>query len=108
MEKPETNGSAAGASASTDATKITVEGQDGSRLDLYVLEETKMNGMYYLLAADSAEGDGDCYILKDVSGPEDADAVYEFVTDDAEAEYMLHIFQELIGGEDVELTEERH
>lgn len=107
MEATRGSGGAESVTAQSDATKITVEGRDGSSLDLYVLEETKMNGMFYLLAAESAEGDGECYILKDISKPEDADAVYEFVTDDAEAQYMLHIFQELIDGEDIQITEDR-
>lgn len=82
-------------------TGITVEDENGREIELYVLEETKLNGVFYLLAAESAEGDGDCYLLKDVSGEADAEAVYEFVEDDAEAEYMLRIFQELMSGEDV-------
>ncbi len=106
MKEPQDGGSAERAAASKDATRITVEGQDGSTLDLYVLEETKLNGMFYLLAAESADGDGDCYILKDVSRADEKEAVYEFVTDDAEAEYMLRIFQELVDAESVKLTEE--
>ena len=56
----------------------------------YVLEETRINGMNYLLVTDSEEEeDGECYILKDVSKAEDSDAVYEFVENDDEMDYLL-------------------
>ncbi len=84
---------------------ITVMDEDGQEIRLFVLEETKMNGSFYLLAADTEEGDGDCYILKDVSRPEDTEAVYEFVEDDVEAEYIFRIFQELMDDTGVELSE---
>ena len=89
--------------AAPEQARITVADRDGGEVELYVLEETKINGMYYLLAAEGAEGDGACYILKDVSGPEEREAVYEFVEDDAEADYMLRIFQELMSDSGVEL-----
>ena len=84
---------------------IIVTDEDGQEIMLYAVEETRMNGCSYLLAADSEEGDGDCYILKDVSGEEEAEAVYEFVEDDAEAESIFRIFQELMTETGVELSE---
>ncbi len=83
--------------------KITVTDETGAEVTLFVLEETKINGMYYLLAADAEDGDGECYILKDVSRPEDADAVYELVENDSEAEYVFRIFQELMDESGVDL-----
>ena len=85
-------------------TKITVLGEDGQEAELYVLEETKINGMYYLLAADSEGDDGECYILKDVSRPEDTEAVYEFVENDAESEFVLRIFEALMEDEEITFT----
>ena len=83
--------------------KIAVTDATGAEVTLFVLEETKINGMYYLLAADTEDGDGDCYILKDVSRPEDTEAVYEPVENDSEAEYVFRIFQELMGDSGVDL-----
>ena len=38
-------------------------------VDFYVLEETRIHGKDYLLVTDAPEDeDGECYILKDVSG----------------------------------------
>lgn len=84
---------------------ITLETDDGESVDFYVLEETKINGMNYLLVTDAEEDDedGDCYILKDMSKAEEADAVYEFVEDDNEMDYLFKIFSELMEDMDVDL-----
>ena len=84
---------------------ITLETEDGERVDFYVLEETTINGTNYLLVTDSEEHDeeGECYILKDQSKAEDADALYEFVEDDEEMDYLYKIFAELMDDMDVNL-----
>lgn len=84
---------------------ITLETEDGDRVDFTVLEETKINGMNYLLVTDSEEDDeeGQCYILKDRSQKEDAQAVYEFVENEDELDYLFGIFSELIADMDVDL-----
>lgn len=65
--------------------KITLQTDTGEAVDFFVLEETRINGMNYLLVTDSEEEeDGECYILKDVSKAEDSEAVYEFVENDDE------------------------
>ena len=86
--------------------KITLINEDGEEVTLYVLEETKLNGETYLLASDPREGDGECYLLKDKSGPEDEEALYEFVDDDGELDYMARIFSELLGDLGVEIEKE--
>ena len=88
---------------------ITLETEDGERVDFYVLEETRINGTNYLLVTDSEEDDeeGECYILKDQSKAEDADALYEFVEDDEEMDYLYKIFAELMDDLNVELKKIR-
>lgn len=85
--------------------KITLQTEDGEFVDFYVLEETRINGMNYLMVTDSAddEEDGECYILKDVSKAEDSDAVYEFVENDDELDYLYRIFTELMEDMEVEI-----
>mgnify|MGYP000656462722 CR=1 FL=1 len=62
---------------------ITMVTDSGESVDFYVLEETRINARSYLLVTDAPEGeDGECYILKDMSGQQDAEAVYEFVEDE--------------------------
>ena len=56
------------------------------------------------MASDTKDGDGECYLLRDTSKPEDAEAAYEFVDDDGELEYMSKVFAELMSdlGVDIE------
>lgn len=82
--------------------KIVLYAEDGSELTLFVVEETKINGVSYLLAADSQEGDSEAVILKDVSKSEDLEAVYEFVEDETELEVVARVFEELL--DDVDLV----
>ena len=74
-------------------------------MDFYVLEETRISGMNYLLVTDAPEDaeEGECYILKDKSKAEEGDAVYEFVEDDDEIDYLYRIFTELTEDMDVDL-----
>lgn len=85
--------------------KITLQTDTGETVDFYVLEETRINGMNYLMVTDSEEDDeeGECYVLKDVSKSEDSEAVYEFVENDSELDYLFRIFTELLADADVEL-----
>ena len=47
--------------------RIILTSDNGEELVCYVLEETRVAGCNYVLVADAADGDGECYILKDVS-----------------------------------------
>ncbi len=89
----------------TQEEKITLETDTGELVDFYVLEETRINGMNYLMVTDSEdeEEDGTCYILKDVSRAEDSEAVYEFVENDDELDYLYRIFTELMEDMEVEI-----
>ena len=80
---------------------IILTSEDGEELPCYVLEETRVAGCNYVLVTDSEEGDGECYILKDISEAEDAEAVYEIVEDEKEQQYLARIVNELL--EDVDI-----
>ena len=86
--------------------KISMQTEDGGMVDFFVLEETRLNGQNYLLVTDSCdEEDGECYILKDISRQEDAEAVYVFVEEDEELDCLYPIFSQLISDMDVDLKE---
>lgn len=88
----------------TQEEKITLQTDTGELVDFYVLEETRINGMNYLMVTDAEEDDdGECYILKDVSKDEDSDAIYEFVENDNELDYLYRIFTELLEDMEVEI-----
>ena len=88
----------------TREAMITMVTDSGESVDFYVLEETRINARSYLLVTDAPEGeDGECYILKDMSGQQDAEAVYEFVEDDSELDALMKVFEELLSDADVDL-----
>ncbi|MCC8068046.1 MAG: DUF1292 domain-containing protein [Clostridiales bacterium] len=79
-----------------------VEG--GETAWFFVLEETRINGISYLLVTDSEEEkEAEAYILKDTSKDGDSEAVYEFVEDDDELEAISKIFAELLEDVDIKL-----
>lgn len=82
--------------------KIKFMLDDGdSSVDFFVLEETKINGVSYILVTDSEDEDGECMILKDTSLPEEKESVYQIVEDDVELTAVSKVFGELL--EDVEI-----
>ncbi len=84
--------------------KITFAGDGDEILEFYVLEQTRLNGVDYILVteSDNEESDADCYILKDVSKDGEAEGLYEAVEDDAELDAVMEIFEELL--EDTEIV----
>ena len=88
----------------SEEEKIVLKSEDGDTLTLYAVEETRISGVDYVLAADTLKGDGTCYLLKDLSRPEDSEALYQIVEDDREIEYLLSIFKEVL--DDVEFRKD--
>ena len=83
--------------------KIIFIDDDGNEVQMYVLEETRINNVNYILVTDEDEGDeATAYILKDISDDGDEEAIYEMVEEDSELEYIGRIFSELL--EDVDIT----
>ena len=71
-------------------------------MDFYVLEQTKLGGVTYILVTDTQEGDGEALILKDLSTEEDAEALYEIVSEDDELQAVAAVFENLL--DDIELN----
>lgn len=83
--------------------KITFvpEGEDAP-VDFYVLEQTKLGGVTYILVTDTQEGDGEALILKDLSTEDDAEALYEIVSEDDELQAVAAVFENLL--DDIEFN----
>lgn len=84
---------------------IYLPDEDGNQIKLFVVEETQLSGIKYLLVCESEneDEDSDAYILKEVSVEGD-DIVYEFVEDDVEFDAVAKLFDELVGDEaDIEM-----
>ena len=76
--------------------------EDGENIKFSVLEETKINGISYILVTDSFEGeDGECYIMKDISSGDDEDANYIFVEDENELDSVFEIFEKMMDDIDI-------
>lgn len=83
--------------------KIIFVDEDGNEVEMFVVEETRINNVNYILVTDDDGEDEEAtaYILKDISNEEDEEAVYEVVDDDSEIDYIGKIFSELLDGIDV-------
>lgn len=83
--------------------KIKFTFADGEEAaEFFVLEQTRIAGVDYILVTDSEEDDGEALILKDLSVDGEEDAVYEIVEDDEELIAVSKVFQEML--EDVDIT----
>lgn len=78
-----------------------VDPETKETVEFYVVEETMISGMRYLLVTEEEEGDCDAYILKEIAS-EEQDSVYEMVEDEKELAVIGKIFAELIEDADVE------
>ena len=67
-------------------------------VEFFILEQTTVSGVNYILVTDKEEGDSEALILKDVSKNEDEQAVYEIVSDDTELNALADIFESLVEG----------
>lgn len=84
--------------------KITFCPDGDEPVEFFVLEQTRINGVNYILVTDFEEGDGEALILKDMSKDEDKESVYAIVDDDTELNAVASIFEDLL--DDVEFVSE--
>lgn len=82
--------------------KLIFEPEEGDPVEFYVLEQTKLGGISYILVTEEEEGDGEALILKDISTSEEEEAIYEVVEDETELGAVAAVFKDLL--EDVELS----
>lgn len=82
--------------------KIIFQPENEAPVEFYVLEQTKLGGIQYILVTEEEEGDGEALILKDVSAAEDTEAVYQIVEDDTELDAVAAVFANIL--EDIELS----
>ena len=85
--------------------KILFQAMDEEPVEFYVLEQTTVAGVNYILVTDTEDGDGEALILKDISGAEDAEAVYDIVSEDKELNAIAEIFENLL--DDVEFDKSK-
>lgn len=77
-------------------TNITFTLEDGTQALLEVLEETRINGVNYLLVIDAEDEENEeALILKELQD-ENEETVYIPVEDDKELEALSKVFSELL------------
>ena len=69
----------------------------------FVVEETRINGVSYLLVTETEDDEAEAYILKDTSLDGEEEASYVVVEDDNELEAVSKNFAELLEDVDIEL-----
>lgn len=77
-------------------TKITLITDDGTEVDFFIVDTTKVNDIDYILVYDGTQKEKEYYILKDLSAPADEEALYEMVDDPTELESVGAIFEQLL------------
>lgn len=82
--------------------KIIFRAEGGEPVEFYVLEQTRIGGIDYILVTDTEEDDGEALILKDVSQQGEEEALYEIVTEDEELDAVSAVFENML--EDIELS----
>ncbi len=82
--------------------KITFVPDGGEAVDFYVLEQTTIGGVNYILVTDAEEDEeGEAYILKDMSDSDAEERVYGMVEDDTEFDAVSAVFENIL--EDIDL-----
>ncbi len=82
--------------------KITFCPNGDEPVEFFVLEQTRISGVNYILVTDFEEGDGEALILKDMSKDDEPESVYAIVDDDNELKAVAGVFEDLL--EDVKFV----
>lgn len=86
--------------------KIVFTTQDNEKIEFYVLEQTMINGVNYILVADSIEDEeANALILKESANEAD-EILYDVVEDDNELQAISKVFIEMLDDTDIELEKE--
>ena len=81
--------------------KIVFQTETEESVEFYVLEQTRIGGIDYILVTDTTEDDAEALILRDMSQPGEEQALYEIVTDDEELNAVASVFENML--DDIEL-----
>lgn len=77
---------------------------DGKKVEFYILEQTMISGINYLLVTDNIEAeDAEVMMMKEKPDSDGLYASYEFVEDEQELAALSRVFEELMDDVDIEL-----
>ena len=81
--------------------------EEGETIPFYVLEQTMIGGVRYLLVEEADDADGTVYIMKEEEGRESEDLQSEdqiscvFVEDEEELDSVMKVFEQLMDETDL-------
>ncbi len=78
-----------------DKIEFYIEGQK-EPVQFYVVEQTRLAGVNYLLVTEEETGDSEALILKEVSTDQSNEGVFVIVSDDAELDGVVKVFEALL------------
>ena len=77
---------------------------DTDEVEFYVIEQTRINDVNYILVADSMDDEAEALILKETVNEEDAeDVIYSEIEDDSELKAISRLFSEILDDIDIEM-----
>lgn len=76
--------------------KIAFRPEGEEPVEFYVLEQTRLGGVNYILVTETEEGDSDALILKDLSADGEEEGIFSIVSDDAELSAVAEVFQSML------------
>ncbi|MDO4554800.1 MAG: DUF1292 domain-containing protein [Lachnospiraceae bacterium] len=78
--------------------------EDGEKVDFYILEQTMISGVNYLLVTDDIEAEEtEVLMMRENPDSDGVYASYEIVDDEDELKAVSTVFEELIDDVDIEL-----
>lgn len=88
----------------TEKPETIVFYTDTDEIEFYVIEQTRINDVNYILVADSMDDEAEALILKETVNEEDAeDVIYSEIEDDGELESISRVFSEILDDIDIEM-----
>ena len=84
--------------------KITFQPEGENPVDFYVLAQTRIGGLNYILVTEFEEGDGEALILKDLAKDGEEESVFAIVSDDDELSAVAGVFESML--DDVTFVQE--
>jgi hypothetical protein len=82
---------------------IIFAGVDGEEIPFYVVEQTTLAGVNYLLVTDSPDDEeADAYIMREIRDEEEQ-LFYELVDDQNQLEALSKVFVELLDDVDIQM-----
>lgn len=84
--------------------KILFQPEGEEAVEFYVLEQTRIGGVDYILVTEEAEGDAEAWIMKDISRDGEEEGVYVFVEEDDELEAVAGVFEDMLKDDDIKLS----